>query len=86
MDRWISTLLKRHLRRRSTIEPEIRHMKAELLGRNFLKGVKGDAMNALLCGAGHNLRKILARIRTLLYLHGGEARNAMGCHHLPGSS
>jgi hypothetical protein len=36
-----------------------------LLGRNFLKGVEGDAMNALLCGAGHNLRKILARIRLL---------------------
>ncbi len=77
--RRLSTLLKRHLRRRSAIEPEIGHMKSEgLLGRNFLKGVKGDAMNALLCGAGHNLRKILARIRALLYLLGGEARKAMG--------
>lgn len=76
--RRLSTLLKRHLRRRSAIEPEIGHMKAEgLLGRNFLKGVKGDAMNALLCGAGHNLRKILARIRALLYLLVGEARRAM---------
>jgi len=34
-----------------------------LLGRNFLKGTASDAINALLCGAGHNLRKILARIR-----------------------
>ncbi len=58
--------LKRHLRRRSAVEPEIGHMKADgLLGRNFLKGMKGDAINAVLCGAGHNLRKILARTRPL---------------------
>jgi hypothetical protein len=31
------------------------------------KGMVGDAMNALLCGAGHKLRKILARARTVLY-------------------
>jgi len=35
------------------------------LGRNFLKGVIGDAMNALLCGAGHNLRKILRQLALL---------------------
>lgn len=41
-------------------------MKADgLLGRNFLKGMQGDAIN---CGAGHNLRKILARIWALLWL------------------
>jgi len=61
--------LKRHLRRRSAVEPEIGHMKSDgLLGRNFLKGMQGDAMNAILCGAGHNLRKILARLRALLCL------------------
>jgi IS5 family transposase len=38
--------LKRHLRRRSAIEPEIGHMKGDgLLGRNFLKGMQGDAIN-----------------------------------------
>jgi IS5 family transposase len=64
--RKLGNTLKRHLRRRSAIEPEIGHMKSDgLLGRNFLKGVEGDAMNALLCGTGHNLRKILARIRLL---------------------
>lgn len=58
--------LKRQLRRRSAVEPEIGHLKADgLLGRNFLKGMKGDAINAVLCGAGHNLRKILDRIRLL---------------------
>jgi hypothetical protein len=35
------------------------------LGRNFLKGSEGDAINAILCGAGHNLRKIL-RLLALL--------------------
>lgn len=33
------------------------------LGRNFLKGALGDAMNAVLCGAGHNLRIILRKLR-----------------------
>ncbi len=67
--------LKRHLRRRSAVEPEIGHMKSDgLLGRNFLKGMQGDAMNAILCGAGHNLRKILARLRALLCLLLGGLR------------
>ena len=33
------------------------------LRRNWLKGSLGDALNALLCGAGHNLRMILRAIR-----------------------
>lgn len=58
--------LKRELRRRSAIEPAIGHMKSDgKLGRNHLKGMTGDAMNALLCGVGHNMRKILARLRLL---------------------
>jgi IS5 family transposase len=70
--------LKRQLRRRAAIEPEIGHMKADgLLGRNFLKGMQGDAINAILCGAGHNLRKILARLRALLCLLSGQASNLL---------
>ena len=43
-------------------------MKADgLLGRNWLKGSLGDAMHALLCGAGHNLRMILAHLRVLYF-------------------
>jgi IS5 family transposase len=76
--RKLSYTLKRHLRRRAAIEPEIGHMKADgLLGRNFLKGMQGDAINAMLCGAGHNLRKILARIRALLWLLSEEVRAAL---------
>ncbi|MBP1625937.1 MAG: family transposase [Holophagaceae bacterium] len=74
----IGYTLKRHLWRRSAIEPEIGHMKADgLLGRNFLKGMQGDAINAILCGAGHNLRKILARLRALLYPFEGGFRKAL---------
>ena len=44
----------------------IGHMKSDgLLDRNWFKGSLGDAMHALLCGAGHNLRMILAHLRVL---------------------
>lgn len=58
--------LKKLLKRRQAIEPVIGHMKTDgLLNRNWLKGALGDAMHALLCGAGHNLRMILAHLRVL---------------------
>jgi len=58
--------LKRLLKRRQVVEPMIGHMKSDgLLGRNWLKGALGDAMHAVLCGAGHNLRMILAHLRVL---------------------
>lgn len=54
----------RELRRRSAVEPIIGHMKSDgHLGRNFLKGSVGDAVNAILCGAGHNLRVLLRHLR-----------------------
>jgi hypothetical protein len=36
------------------------------LARCPLKGTIGDAIFAVLCGCGHNIRKILARIRAIL--------------------
>lgn len=64
--RGVSVAIKKKLKRRNAVEPVIGHMKADgRLGRNFLKGTQGDAMNALLCGAGHNLRKILRRMALL---------------------
>jgi IS5 family transposase len=54
------------MKRRSGIEPEIGHQKFDgKLGRNWLKGMLGDAQNAVLCAAGHNLRKILAHLGRL---------------------
>lgn len=58
--------LKKLLKRRQVVEPMIGHMKSDgLLARNWLQGALGDAMHAVLCGAGHNLRMILARLRAL---------------------
>ena len=37
------------------------------LDRNYLKGTMGDAINALLCGAGYNLRLILNHLARLLH-------------------
>ena len=61
--------LRRQLRRRAAIEPEIGHMKTDgRLSRCPLKGTIGDAIFAVLCGCGHNIRKILAHLRALLVL------------------
>jgi transposase, IS5 family len=59
--RRVTEAIKRELRRRSAIEPVIGHAKAEHgMGRNFLKGVHGDAANAVLAAAGYNFRRLLA--------------------------
>jgi IS5 family transposase len=61
--------IKRELRRRCAIEPIIGHTKSDgLLERNRLAGAKGDAINAILVGAGHNIRLLLAWLRVLLPL------------------
>jgi IS5 family transposase len=33
------------------------------LDRNWLKGALGDALNAVLCGAGHNIRLIINKLK-----------------------
>jgi IS5 family transposase len=64
--RGITRTLRAMIRRRSAIEPAIGHMKTDgKLDRNWLKGALGDAMHAVLCGAGHNLRMILRKLRLL---------------------
>jgi IS5 family transposase len=55
-------------RRRSAVEPKIGHLKYDnRLDRNYLKGVEGDRINALLAGSGANLRKLL--VAFFLSLH-----------------
>lgn len=62
--RGVTPTIKKELKRRSAIEPIIGHMKADgKLDRNWLKGSIGDKINALLCGAGHNMRIILRKLR-----------------------
>ena len=44
--------------KRAGIEPTIAHLKSDFrLGRNFYKGVFGDAVNALLAAAAYWLRR-----------------------------
>ena len=65
--RGLTPLLANLLKRRSAIEPEIGHMKSDgRLSRCPLKGTFGDAIFAVLCGCGHNIRKILAHIRAII--------------------
>ncbi len=62
--RGVTQAIRRELKRRNAIEPIIGHMKNDgLLGRNYLKGAEGDAINVILCGAGQNLRLILNHLR-----------------------
>jgi transposase, IS5 family len=65
--RGLTPRLSKLLRRRSAIEPEIGHMKSDgRLDRCPLRGRLGDALFAVLCGCGHNIRKTLAHLRALL--------------------
>ena len=66
----LSKRQKKRLKRRSMIEAMIGHMKVDgLLERCHLKGLEGDAIHAILCGVGHNLRLLRAHWkRVLLWL------------------
>jgi IS5 family transposase len=69
MRKGITPMLAKLLRRRSAIEAEIGHMKTDgRLTRCPLKGTAGDAIFAVLCACGHNIRKILAHLRAILAL------------------
>ena len=55
-----SPALWRWMRRRAAVEPSIGHLKNEhRLERNRLKGVAGDAINAVLAASAMNFRKLL---------------------------
>ncbi len=64
-----SPTVRREMRRRSGIEPVIGHLKEDgHLERNHLAGSEGDAINAILCAAGHNMRLLARWIRLLFAL------------------
>jgi transposase, IS5 family len=61
-----SPTIRRELRRRNAIEPIIGHTKSDgLLERNHLAGAAGDAINAILVAAGHNMRLLVAWLTAL---------------------
>jgi IS5 family transposase len=54
---------RRLLKRRQAIEPIIGHLKADhRMDRCHLKGTQGDAIHAVLCAAGYNIRWLLRMI------------------------
>lgn len=78
MRKGITPMLAKLLRRRSAIEAEIGHMKTDgRLTRCPLKGTAGDAIFAVLCACGHNLRKILAHLRAVFALFIAAILNAI---------
>jgi IS5 family transposase len=57
---------KRWLKRRQAIEPMIGHTKSDnRMDRCWLQGALGDAMHALSCAAGYNIRWLLRAIARL---------------------
>lgn len=58
---------KKRRKRRSAVEPKIGHLKSDnRMGRCFLKGLSGDAINATLAAAGSNMQKLLRAIAPAL--------------------
>lgn len=58
---------RRALKRRQAVEPVIGHLKSDhRMDRNWLKGAIGDAMHAVLCACGYNLRLLLRHLALLL--------------------
>ena len=51
---------RRWLKRRQAVEPAIGHLKSDhRMDRCWLKGQLGDALHAVLCAAGYNLRWLM---------------------------
>jgi len=70
-------------RRRASIEPRVGHLKSDhRLGRNFLKGQQGDAINLLLASATSNLslwmRKVFSALLSALQTWWN---NTLTAHH-----
>jgi transposase, IS5 family len=84
--RGLTPALRRALKRRNAIEPVIGHAKQDgLLGRNYLKGRHGDAMNVILAAAGHNLRILLRKLRFFgsAFCTGCIRSRRASLHHAP---
>jgi IS5 family transposase len=66
--RGLTAAIKRAFGRRSAVEPTIGHLKNEhRMGRNYLAGRAGDAVNAVLAAAGYNFRLLLRWLALLLH-------------------
>ena len=60
--------IKKELRRRSAIEGVISHLKGTCrMWKNFLKGERGDKINAIFAAAAHNFLLLLGAIYLVAY-------------------
>jgi IS5 family transposase len=82
--RRVTRAMKAMIKRRSAIEPAIGHMKMDgKLSRNPLKGALGDALHAVMCGAGHNMRMLLRKLRLLCTQFGLALQEVLQVISLP---
>ena len=59
---------RRWLKRRQSIEPVFGHLKNDhRMDRNWLKGEVGDAIHAVLCAAGYNIRWLMRAILAIVF-------------------
>jgi IS5 family transposase len=64
------TIKRRQCSSRAAIEPIIGHIKHDhRMLRNFLKGVEGDKINAILAGAAFNFKKALNEIKAFVFFY-----------------
>ena len=76
--RRVTKTMKAMIKRRSAIEPAIGHMKMDgRLDRNPLKGALGDALHAVMCGVGHNMRMLLRKLRLLCAQFGADLKGIL---------
>lgn len=62
------TQARKRFRRRAAVEPIISHLKSDFrMARNFLKGIKGDRINALMAGAAFNFKRMLRKIEKSIF-------------------
>ena len=55
---------QRLLKRRQSVEPVVGHLKSDhRMQKRHLKGTEGDALHAVLCATGFNIRWLLGMIR-----------------------
>ena len=85
--RRVGRSLRKWLKRRCAIEPIIGHLKSDgRLDRNYLKGEIGDKINALLCGSGANIRKLIAAFLCPLSFCREVTQIVKHCWHFRGYS
>lgn len=67
----LSKAQKRWLKRRQAIEPTIGHVKQDhRMDKCWLKGAQGDALHAVLCAAGFNIRWLMRALRRQVQANG----------------